>query len=176
MKVIFLDFGGVLYTAHHDSDENIKEKIGILAKICQDNNCKVVIISLDRDLIDVNSLTSPYEFINTILVALKEKKVECVGKTSPVIKNDENKHSSKIEEINMYLEMHPEIESFCIICDDLSLGNVEDDKYNLYGHLIRTVNYSRYDWFEGLLRSHGEEVRRIMKMENRAKKLALKKQ
>ena len=43
MNVIFLDFDGVLDTAHYKSLVDIERRIKILADICKEYNCKFVI-------------------------------------------------------------------------------------------------------------------------------------
>ena len=43
MNVIFLDFDGVINTIHNNTSEEIEKRIAILASICHDYGCKVVI-------------------------------------------------------------------------------------------------------------------------------------
>ena len=43
MNVIFLDFDGVLETIHYDSLDDVEKRIKILAEICKEYDCKIVI-------------------------------------------------------------------------------------------------------------------------------------
>ena len=71
MNVIFLDFDGVLDTNYYKSEKDIEEKIAILANICHEYDCKVVIEASAKDMIDEETLEInpdsrdelPYEFM-----------------------------------------------------------------------------------------------------------------
>ena len=39
MNVIFLDFDGVLNTAHYESDSDLEARIAVLADICHEYDC-----------------------------------------------------------------------------------------------------------------------------------------
>ena len=170
MNIIFLDFEGVLSTWQNKSCDDIEEKIKILAGICKEYDCKVVIESSYKDLID-NNYSSNNEYVSFILNAFQKYGIECVGKTPNIVSDDII--SFKLLEISQYLEMHPEIEHYCII-DDGYLGDIKLDKYHIYNHLIKTVNYCSNKIYEGLLRYHVEEVRNKLKYENLARRLTLK--
>ena len=56
MNVIFLDFDGVLNTAHASTLQDIERRIAILALICSEYHCKVVIEASAKDAIDEETM------------------------------------------------------------------------------------------------------------------------
>jgi len=107
MKVIFLDFNGVLDTW----DVWDKPDLGNLQRlkhIVDETGAKIVISSSLK-----NSYYSSGRFgeVGTMFVnSIIDIGIEIIGITPYIGKRE--------EEIQMYLEMHPEIENFCIIDDD----------------------------------------------------------
>ena len=56
MNVIFLDFDGVLETIHYDSLDDVERRIKILAEICKEYDCKIVIEASAKEAIDEETL------------------------------------------------------------------------------------------------------------------------
>ena len=170
MNVIFLDFDGVLDTYHYNSWEDIERKIKLLADICNENNCKIVIEAASKDAIDEETLeVMDGSWINEIFVMFKKYNIECIGRTPNVERKiGENTYLSmwKEDEIIKYLEMHPEIEHYCIIDDDDTKSIMHwktSDLDKVRDHLVETIYYSNDPNEEGLLPKHKDEIARILK-------------
>ena len=172
MNVIFLDFDGVLDTQHYYSLEDIERRVKILADICSEYNCKVVIEASSKDAIDEVTLeVFEGSWVNDIFSLFNKYNIECIGRTP----NVEKKLSEftylpmwKEDEILKYLEMHPEIEHYCIIDDDDTKSIMhweESDLDKVRDHLVETIYYSNNPDEEGLLPKHKYEVEKILKKE-----------
>ena len=177
MNVIFLDVDGVLNSYHFTSDSDVERRIKILADICHELNCKVVISAGINDLIDEETLRAcDYDFIdddtkkyvNVFLDLLKKYNVECIGRTPRIGK--QTSEVSYIEqwkeyEIEDYLVNHPEINHFCILDDDECYPKRSwFDKLEPY--LVRTLYYSDNPEEEGLLESYKEDIAKKLELEN----------
>ena len=84
MNVIFLDFDGVLDTHYYRSDEQIEEKIKILADICHTYDAKVVIESSYKDMLDEETLEILYperDWLIKLMNKFKEYGIEVIGRT-----------------------------------------------------------------------------------------------
>ncbi len=170
MNVIFLDFDGVLDTYHYSSSKDIERRIKILADICMEYNCKVVVEASSKNNIDEETLeVMEGSWVKDIFVMFKKYNIECIGRTPNV-----EKKIGKIgyfsmwkeDEILEYLKMHPEIEHYCIIDDDdlktdmhLEISDLE----KVRDHLVKPIFYSKNPDEEGLLPRHKDEVARILK-------------
>ncbi len=180
INVIFLDFDGVLDTVHYKSMEDIERRIKILADICKEYDCKVVIEASAKDAINEDTLEiAEGSWVNDIFQFFKKYGIECVGRTPNVtIKTGENFSISmwKDAEIIKYLEMHPEIEHYCVIDDDdtKAMHWKVSDLDKVRDHLVETIYYSDNPEEEGLLPKHKEEVGQILQKENNIKKLLLR--
>ncbi len=177
MNVIFLDFDGVLDTIHDASPETIEKRIITLAHICRKYNCKVVIESTMKDVIDEETLETENEWVKFILDTLKKHGIDCIGRT-PTIRKKLNDYTYipvwKEDEIRAYLLKHPEISHYCIIDDD-DLGCRHSGLNKIRNHLVQTLYYSNNTEEEGLLPKHEEEVGEALQKENEIQKLTLKK-
>lgn len=187
MKVIFLDFDGVLYGIHNIYDKGkevdhqnwinkIKETSRILGDICKENGAKVVIASSYKDCIDEETLKTDVEWINEILNIFKENEVEVIGRTPHLrdIRGDEYDGNPKIwkeDEILAYIDKHPEIDYYCVIDDDdlvkipaREQGDFSRSDLNkVRDHLVTTTYISFEEPYEeGLQESHKEEVGKIL--------------
>ena len=169
MNVIFLDFDGVLNTIHYSSLNDIEKRIQILAEICNEYNCKVVIEASSKDAIDEETLeVDPASWVNDIFKLFKKYNIECIGRT-PNVEKKINDYTSlpmwKEDEILNYLQMHPEIEHYCIIDDDdtKSMHWEFSDLDKVRDHLVETIYYSDNPEDEGLLPKHKDEVGKILK-------------
>ena len=180
MNVIFLDFDGVLDTHYYYSNDLIESKIAILADICHEFDCKVVIEASAKDAIDEETLeiNQDSDWIKFIFEMFKKYNIECIGRTPNVIKRYNNGSYTSIwkeDEIRLYLFNHPEIDHYCVIDDDdLKMYNRSDlDKVR--EHLVVTDNFlMKNPEEEGLLYSHKEKIKTVLLKGNEVKKLALK--
>ena len=173
MNVIFLDFDGVLDTIHYSRDEDVEKRVKILADICHEYDCKVVIEASAKDAIDEETMEVFGEWVKYIFELFKKYNIECIGRTP----NVERKISScsvipmwKEDEIRLYLLKHPEVEHYCIIDDD-DLGPKNSDLNKVRDHLLKTIYYSDNPEEEGLLERHKEEIGKILKKDNKIRKL-----
>ena len=176
MNVIFLDFDGVIDTIHHNSNIDVEKRIAILADICKEYNCKVVIEAAAKNAIDENTMEIEGEWVNFIFNLFKKYGIECIGRT-PNVKKKYNSISYtsmwKEDEIRLYLFRHPEIEHYCIIDDD-DLAPNNSDLNKVRDHLVKTIYFSENDKEEGLLEVHKEKVGKILKKDNKIRHLILK--
>ena len=76
MNVIFLDFDGVLCTYSYQSDEEIESKIKILADICHEFNCKIVIEASAKIAINEDNMEIESDWVNFIFDMFKKYKIE----------------------------------------------------------------------------------------------------
>ena len=178
MNVIFLDFDGVLDTIHYYSNEDVERRIKILADICHEYDCKVVIEAAAKIGIDEETLEPDGEWLKFIFDTFKKYNIECIGIT-PTVKRKTSNCSYipmwKEDEIRLYLYRHPEITHYCIIDDD-DLGPRKSDLNKVKNHLLKTIYYSDNYEEEGLLEKHKEEIGNILKKENEIRRLIIKKQ
>ena len=188
MNVIFLDFDGVLSTAS-DSYNSLKcykilrKRIAILAEICKEYNCKIVIEASAKNAIDEETMeiSKNAHWVNLIMSLFKEYGIECIGRT-PNVRIDKSNGTYidmwKEDEIILYLKNHPEIEHYCVIDDDDTVTMLHWEKSDLdkvRDHLVIPLYYSNNPEEEGLLPKHKEEVGRILEKENEIRKLVLRK-
>lgn len=120
MKVIFLDFNGVLDT-YDNMDVINKDNLERLKTIVSTTCGKIVISS---------SLKNRFYYTGThsrlmiyLLNSLKNNGIDVIDIT-PLADTREN-------EIRMYLETHPDIDSFCILDDDYYMESFKDNLIKL---------------------------------------------
>ena len=173
MNVIFLDFDGVLETIHYDSLDDVERRIKILAEICKEYDCKIVIEASAKEAIDEETLeVAEGSWVNNIFKLFKKYKIECIGRTPSVeMKTGPNSYISiwKEDEIIKYLQEHPEIEHYCIIDDDDTKNIMHCKKSDLdkvRDHLVETIYDSNNPEEEGLLPKHKEEVGKVLRKDN----------
>ena len=194
MNVIFLDFEGVLIT-HQDkiamfNDEKsfffyykIEKRIALLAEICNEYNCKIVIEASGKNEIDEETMKikSQNKFTQYISEMFKKYGIECIGRT-PNVERRIGDYTIlpmwKEDEIRLYLLRHPEIEHYCILDDDDTISMLHWEKSDLEKvktHLVKTEYYSELgDKEEGLLPYHKEEIREVLQKENEIRKLVIR--
>ena len=76
MNVIFLDFDGVLDTIHFNSYEDVEKRIIILADICHEYNCKVVIEAAAKNAIDEETMEVRGKWVNFIFSLFEKYKIK----------------------------------------------------------------------------------------------------
>ena len=180
MNVIFLDFEGVLITDHYELDKDLEKRIQVLADICQEYDCKIVIEASAKDAIDESSKKVHGCWVPMILELFKKYGIECIGRTPNVIRRiDDYSELSmwKEDEIRLYLMRHPEIEHYCVIDDDDTINTYHWERSDLEkvrDHLVTPLYYSDNPEEEGLLFKHKKQVGEILKKENEVKTWVLK--
>ena len=181
MNVIFLDFDGVIDTHYYQSNEQMEEKIKILADICHTYDAKVVIEASAKDAINEETMEMEEGWVKDIFNLFEKYDIDCVGRTPNVRKYDSHNRSSyvsmwKEDEIRLYLMRHPEIDHYCVIDDDdLTAMHRKSDLDKVRNHLVVTKDFLETNpKDEGLQLYHKEEVGKILEKENDIKKLVLK--
>ena len=187
MKVIFIDFDGVINTLQdfYDYSTNKIDKktlgakklkrIKVLSDACKKYDAKVVIESAYKDHIDEETLETDIDWIKEIFDILKTNGVEVVGRT-PCLEEfkedyDGNPRIWKEDEILEYLRRHPEIDSYCVIDDDDLVtiparkeGNFSKSDLNkVRDHLVTVYPLGDNKLFDvGLQEYHKEEIGKIL--------------
>lgn len=116
MKVVFLDFNGVLDT-YDNMDEINFSNLKRLKHIIDETNSKVVISSSKKDSYYYTGHLS--ESLLSIIRELEKENIEVIGITP--------KATTREQEIQLYLDLHPDIENFCIIDDDYEMESFKDN-------------------------------------------------
>ena len=184
MNVIFLDFDGVLDTIHYNENKDIERRIKILAEICHEYDCKIVIEASAKGAIDEETMviSSDATFVRYIFSLFDKYGIECIGRTPDVekIKGKNTKLSMwKEDEIRLYLLRHPEIEHYCILDDNDTVNMLRwktGDLDKVKDHLVETVYYSPDNpEEEGLLPHHKELIGRVLEKDYNINKSRRKK-
>ena len=167
MNVIFLDFDGVIDTNKCISDEYMEGKVKLLASICKEFDCKVVISSSRKEFIDGNTIEvkEDIKWIRNILQWMKKYGIECISVTPTIGKQVSEYHYMPIWkefEIITYLKEHPNVKHYCVIDDD-DLGPRNSDLNLVRDHLVTTLMYADNIEDQGLLESHRKLIGEILK-------------
>ena len=125
MKVIFLDFNGILDT-YDNMDVIDSDNLNRLKRIVLETGAKVVISSSNKN----NYWRSGQirGILKYMIDSLVEVGIEVVGLV-PMM-------DSREDEINAYLTMHPEIDSFVILDDDYEMPSLNDNLIKLPCQMI----------------------------------------
>ena len=193
MNVIFIDFDGCLKSWHdvnasiHGFEgtlyENAERRIAILADICATYNCKVVVSSANKDLIDEETmeLEEGSDWIHFVFDMFAKYGIECIGRTPTVIRRTSKVSYLPVwkeDEIRLYLYRHPEIKHYCVIDDDDTKNMLHwptSDLDKVRNHLVTPLYYSEENPEEtGLLEKHKEEVGKKLQEENEIQRLILR--
>jgi len=120
MKVVFLDFNGVLDTCEN-MDQIDKENLERLKYIVDKTGAKIVISS---------SLKNSYYFtghfskhLQKIIQEIESVGIEIIGITPYV--------GDREKEIELYLAGHPEIDTYCILDDDYEMEALKENLVKL---------------------------------------------
>ena len=138
MKVIFLDFNGVLDTSDNYDVVNLNN-LSILMNVVKLTESKIVITSSIKNTFYVSGKHNC--MMNYLLNVLKENDIEVVGFTK--------KLDNRQNEIIDYLNTHPEITNYCIIDDEYFCELFES-------HMIKLT--SQMDGGNGLQETSEEEI------------------
>lgn len=120
MKVIFLDFNGVLDT-YDNFDEIDQTNLYILVDAINLTDSKVVITSSNKD--SFYRIGKHNRTMQTLINILHSHNVEVLGYTK--------KLNSREEEIIEYLKTHPEITHYCILDDDYFFEPMKEHQIKL---------------------------------------------
>lgn len=138
MKVVFLDFNGVLDT-YDEFDVIDKSNLYVLVDAINLTDSKVVITSSNKDYFYRNGKHNLV--MENLINTFSEYNIEVLGYTK--------KLNSREEEILDYLCTHPEIEHYCIIDDDYFFESMGD-------HMIKLT--SQMDGGNGLKETSTYEI------------------
>ena len=194
MNVIFLDFDGTLHAMHDNYDENgnsvselnienVEKRIALLAEVCQEFNCKVVIEAAAKSAIDEETMEIDPEatWVRQIFDLFKKYGIECIGRTPEVKRiTGPNSYISmwKEDEIRLYLYRHPEREHYCVLDDNDTVNLMhwkKSDLEKVSDHLVETTYICpEHPELEGLLPCHKELIGKTLEKENEVRRLVLK--
>ena len=174
LNVIFIDYAGTLCTFHHSTDQDIEEKVKILADICHECDAKIVFTSGCKNAINEETLEIDHEAGGVLyLFYLFDKyNIEVYGRTPSVNKYSSNgvsfKEMWKEDEIRLFLMKHPEIEHYCVIDDDdLTALRKPSDLDKVRSHLVVTKDIDETNPDdEGLQPYHKEMIKEVLNKEN----------
>lgn len=107
MKIIFLDFNGILDT-WENMDEINENNFNRLKKLIEETGANVVYSSSNRYS----------RFGKQIMLDLISRGINVIGVTP--------KLGERELEIKSYLEAHPDIENYCILDDDYDMESMKD--------------------------------------------------
>ena len=187
MNVIFLDFDGVLVTLSDPLDAEhlypiVEKRIMLLAEICKEFNCKIVIEASAKDAIDEETMEiyPDSKWVQFVFSMFEKYGIECIGRTPNVsIKTGKNSEIPmwKEDEIRLYLFRHPEIEHYCVLDDD-DITNLfrwkNSDLKKVKDHLVSPLYYvDAHPEEEGLLPKHKEQIGEVLKKENKIRQMVL---
>lgn len=120
MKVIFLDFNGVLDT-YEKMDEIDFDNLQRLKKIVSETQANIVITSSIKNSYYISGKYS--KLLTHLIDTLQNNDINVIGITEY--------RKTREEEIKIYLNAHPEIQNFCIIDDDYDMEYFKDKMVKL---------------------------------------------
>lgn len=115
MKVIFLDFNGVLDT-YERMDEINFDNLERLKFIINKTKAKIVISSSLKNSFFYTGHFNKH--LQSIIERLEQAGIEVIGITPQA--------DTREDEIKLYLSQHQEIENFCILDDDYEMESLKD--------------------------------------------------
>lgn len=143
MKVIFLDFNGVLDTWENMNIVN-QDNLMRLKKIVEETQAQIVISSsVKTSFFFTDQFNEVYKYL---LFSLQEAALEVLGIT-PLARGKE-------QEIKAYLDSHPEVENFCILDDDYEMPSFKE-------HIVKIPLQSK-EYPNGLTDEHVDEAIAIL--------------
>ena len=124
MKVIFLDFDGVIndyMTINEINEYNVE----MLKRIVSETDAKVVVTSSHKQLYQINNNKEGFLKNNYYVQTLKENGINIIDCT-PYIKQQGIKHNQREQEILEYLRNHPDIKEYLILDDDYIIESLKE--------------------------------------------------
>lgn len=125
MKVIFLDFNGILDT-YENIDVIDSDNLNRLKRIVDECNAKVVLTTSNKNNYYRSGMIRG--ILKYIIDSLLEAGIDVIGMV-PML-------DSREDEIRAYLEMHPEVEEFVILDDDYDMPSFRDNLILLPSQMI----------------------------------------
>lgn len=125
MKVIFLDFNGILDT-YENMDVIDSDNLNRLKKIVDECNAKVVLTTSNKNNYYRSGIIRG--ILKYIIDSLLEAGIDVIGMV-PML-------DSREDEIHAYLDMHPEVEEFVILDDDYDMPSFRDNLILLPSQMI----------------------------------------
>lgn len=144
MKVIFLDFNGVLDT-WFEMDKINYDNLQRLKWIVRETEAKVVLTTSNKRSYVTSGVMNPIMVMLT--TRLMEEGIDVIGVTPNA---DTREH-----EIMLYLYEHPEIENYVIIDDDYDMEELAD-------HLVKLPCQNIGQEQLGLQKEHAEKAIKIL--------------
>lgn len=144
MKVIFLDFNGVLDT-WFEMDKINYDNLQRLKWIVRETEAKVVLTTSNKRSFVISGVMNPIMVMLT--TRLMEEGIDVIGVTPNA---DTREH-----EIMLYLYEHPEIENYVIIDDDYDMEELAD-------HLVKLPCQNIGQEQLGLQKEHAEKAIKIL--------------
>ena len=125
MKVIFLDFNGILDT-YENMDVIDSDNLNRLKRIVDQCNAKVVLTTSNKNNYYRSGVIRG--ILKYIIDSLLEAGIDVIGMV-PML-------DSREDEIHAYLDMHPEVEEFVILDDDYDMPSFRDNLILLPSQMI----------------------------------------
>lgn len=125
MKVIFLDFNGILDT-YENMDVIDSDNLNRLKRIVDECNAKVVLTTSNKNNYYRSGMIRG--ILKYIIDSLLEAGIDVIGMV-PML-------DSREDEIHAYLAMHPEVEAFVILDDDYDMPSFRDNLILLPSQMI----------------------------------------
>lgn len=125
MKVIFLDFNGILDT-YENMDVIDSDNLNRLKRIIDECNAKVVLTTSNKNNYYRSGMIRG--ILKYIIDSLLEAGIDVIGMV-PML-------DSREDEIHAYLDMHPEVEEFVILDDDYDMPSFRDNLILLPSQMI----------------------------------------
>lgn len=125
MKVIFLDFNGILDT-YENMDVIDSDNLNRLKRIVDECNAKVVLTTSNKNNYYRSGMIRG--ILKYIIDSLLEAGIDVIGMV-PML-------DSREDEIHAYLDMHPEVEEFVILDDDYDMPSFRDNLILLSSQMI----------------------------------------
>ena len=125
MKVIFIDFNGILDT-YENMDVIDSDNLNRLKRIVDECNAKVVLTTSNKNNYYRSGMIRG--ILKYIIDSLLEAGIDVIGMV-PML-------DSREDEIHAYLDMHPEVEEFVILDDDYDMPSFRDNLILLPSQMI----------------------------------------
>lgn len=149
MKVIFLDFDGVINDGVFGEQNYVEIRfLQLLKEIINQTDAKIVVSSSNKNELFEDNMRSAKEseVYNNYFIPIMNFGIDIYDVT-PCVKT--NGRQDREAEINSYLKMHPEIDEFVIIEDDNIISSLVDHQVLI-------------EYCDGLKEEHVEAAIRIL--------------
>ncbi len=154
MKVIFLDFDGVLNSEasfRWEDKKGTQEISNTLSPVCC-SNLQYIIENVDNVKVVISSTWRKLHTFNELKKTLSYYKVSvgCIVGITPSVLSGDRGH-----EISLWLEKNPEVKKYAVLDDDNDAGTA---LYMAKGVNNKRGVFCKTTWDDGLLLSQAKEV------------------